>query len=142
MISSLSAVLGGSNLSIVVGFFADLALVTSFLGVSLGLFEFIQDSTKAKLKGNRSYVALFTYLPPLAFALFYPEGFIMALGYAAIALAVLAILLPAAMVLKSRKEYRDARFYRVKGGDSAVIFVSVIGVLVILAQLCVSFGIV
>ncbi|MPW35530.1 aromatic amino acid transport family protein [Vibrio sp. B1Z05] len=140
LIHSLSAVLGGSNLSVIVGFFADLALVTSFLGVSLGLFEFIQDSTKKKFKGNRLHVALLTYLPPLAFALFYPEGFIMALGYAAIALVVLAIFLPAAMVLKSRRDFPNKKYYRVKGGDESVIAVSVIGALIIIAQLCVSFG--
>ncbi|XMR53059.1 aromatic amino acid transport family protein [Escherichia coli] len=35
-----------------------------------------------------------TFLPPLAFALFYPRGSVMALGYAGVALAVLALIIP------------------------------------------------
>lgn len=75
LIASLSATLNSERLSLVVGLFADLALVTSFLGVSLGLFEFLLDTTKKRFKGNRFYVALLTYLPPLAFALFLSRRF-------------------------------------------------------------------
>ncbi|WP_438884798.1 aromatic amino acid transport family protein, partial [Bacillus cereus group sp. Bce018] len=77
-----------------IGIFADLALLTSFLGVSLGLFEFMGDTLRKKGAGvNRFVASVATFTPPLLFALFYPQGFIMALGYAAIALAVLAIFL-------------------------------------------------
>lgn len=103
LLVSLSQTVQQSNLSIIVGVFADLALLTSFIGVSLGLFEFMGDSLNDKLgQGKRIKTALVTFVPPLGFALFYPQGFIMALGYAAIALAVLAILLPTVMVYKVR----------------------------------------
>ncbi len=141
LIHSLSATLDGSKLSLVVGLFADLALATSFLGVSLGLFEFIRDTTQTQLKGNRLYVALATYLPPLCFALFYPDGFIMALGYAAIALVILAIFLPVAMVFKSRKQHNEQGYYRVRGGKVSLILCALTGGIIILSQLLISFGV-
>ncbi|PMC11863.1 hypothetical protein CJ207_25730, partial [Klebsiella aerogenes] len=35
---------------------------------------------------GRIQSGVITFLPPLAFALFYPRGFVMALGYAGVAL--------------------------------------------------------
>lgn len=142
LIASLSATLNSQRLSLIVGLFADLALVTSFLGVSLGLFEFLLDTTKKRFEGNRFYVALLTYLPPLVFALFYPEGFILALGYAAIALVILAVFLPVGMVFKSRTEYTNVSGkYRVKGGNVGLILSVLMGCLIIFSQLLVSMGV-
>lgn len=141
LIAALSATLNSERLSLVVGLFADLALVTSFLGVSLGLFEFLLDTTKKRFKGNRFYVALLTYLPPLAFALFYPEGFIIALGYAAIALVILAVFLPVGMVLKSREKHNNRLGkYQVKGGKVGLVLSLFMGCLIIVSQLLVSMG--
>lgn len=83
--------------------FMSLALATSFLGVALGLFDFLADLFKRQdnMEG-RLQTGLLTFLPPLVFALFYPKGFVMALGFAAIALSILALLLPSAMAFKSR----------------------------------------
>ena len=80
--------------------FAFLAIATSFLGVALGLFDFIKewfhgDDPKLKLK-----VTLLTFGLPLVLALIYPNGFIMALGCAAVALSFLAIVLPCLIALK------------------------------------------
>nr|WP_086938802.1 aromatic amino acid transport family protein [Thaumasiovibrio occultus] len=80
--------------------FADLALLTSFLGVSLGLFHYLDDLFKSR---SSLTVTTITFLPPLMFALWFPQGFQMALGYAAIALALLAVLLPVAMQVKKRR---------------------------------------
>lgn len=86
--------------------FATAALVTSFLGVSLGLFDYIKDlSKKYKVIENTVVVSLLTFLPPLLFALFYPEGFVLALGYAAIPLAFLIIILPALLIRKVYQTY-------------------------------------
>lgn len=119
-----------------VSIFADLALATSFLGVSLGLFDFLADMLKRKnnFKG-RGQTALMTFLPPLAFAIFYPQGFIMALGYAAIALVILALFLPVAMVYVQRKQPRQHHGYIVKGGNTALAIVILAGIIIIAAQL-------
>lgn len=135
-IASVSAMLNNSKVSSAITIFADLALATSFLGVSLGLFDFFSDTlNKGSSKNDRLITALVTFLPPLGFALFYPQGFIMALGYAAIALVILAIFLPVCMVWVQRKQREDIEGdYRVRGGDPALIFAALSGVLIIGAQ--------
>lgn len=125
-----------------IGIFADLALLTSFLGVSLGLFEFMGDTLrKPGATKSRIRASIVTYTPPLIFALFYPQGFIMALGYAAIALAVLAIFLPIAMVTKVRQKKTDSQYYQVLGGKPALIFTGIVGFIIVTAQLLITVGV-
>lgn len=138
-ISQLANILHSQYLGNAISLFADLALTTSFLGVSLGLFDFMASNLKRKDNfAGRSLTTVITFLPPLGFALFYPQGFITALGYAAIALVILAIFLPVAMVWVQRQT-RDAKNmpigYRVGGGYGALILAALCGILVILAQL-------
>ncbi|GLR74305.1 aromatic amino acid transport family protein [Aliivibrio sifiae] len=113
--------------------FADLALLTSFIGVSLGLFEFLRDSSKQWQKSS-VITALLTYTPPLMFALFYPQGFITALGYAAIALVILALFLPVALVISARKTHKESE-YTVIGGTPALVIVLFFGLVIIGSQL-------
>ncbi|OUL58766.1 aromatic amino acid transport family protein [Pseudoalteromonas ulvae] len=134
-IGAVSTLVNNPAISQAVTIFADLALATSFLGVSLGLFDFFSDTLKkSNSKQDRLLTASVTFLPPLGFALFYPQGFIMALGYAAIALVVLAIFLPVAMVWKQRRCSSTPNGYQVIGGTPALAFVAVMGVLIISAQ--------
>lgn len=78
--------------------FAFFAIVTSLLGVSLSLSDFLADGLKIKkTHAGKFILILMTFIPPLLFALFYPEGFIMALKYAGIFVVILLALLPALM---------------------------------------------
>lgn len=141
LIATLSTTVHQSNLGQAIGIFADLALLTSFLGVSLGLFEFLGDTIKKRTNGNsRLLVGLVTFLPPMGFALFYPQGFIMALGYAAIALAVLAIFLPIMMAKKARSQAEESH-YQVIGGNAGLVASSAIGVMIIGAQILITIGV-
>lgn len=126
--------------------FADLALLTSFLGVSLGLFEFIQDSLRRRRSTALKLPALLlTFGPPCAFALYYPQGFISALGYAAIALALLAVIFPVVMVYRVR--YGDIfptgqqAAYQVRGGKVSLWLAGMSALTVIVIQLLISRGI-
>ena len=132
-VASIASIANNSAVATAVNLFADLALATSFLGVSLGLFDFFADAFK-KGDGNkdRFKTALITFIPPLGFALFYPQGFIMALGYAAIALVILAVFLPVAMVYKQRNS--DKSGYTVRGGNIGLAVAALCGVLIIGAQ--------
>ncbi|MEJ7134015.1 aromatic amino acid transport family protein [Vibrio paracholerae] len=141
LIAVLSTTVHQSNLGNIIGVFADLALLTSFLGVSLGLFEFMGDSLRNQQgKMNRPLASVVTFLPPLVFALFYPQGFIMALGYAAIALAILAIFLPLVMVIKVRQQATE-QHYQVTGSNGALLVTGLVGLLIIGAQLLITLGI-
>ncbi len=143
-ISGISSMLQSPQVSNAITIFADLALATSFLGVSLGLFDFFSDTlNKGNAKKDRLITALVTFIPPLAFALFYPKGFIMALGYAAIALVILAVFLPVAMVWVQRKESEiSIDNYRVKGGNIALGIAALSGVLIISVQCLQMFGLI
>ncbi len=132
-VASIASIAHNSAVSTAVNLFADLALATSFLGVSLGLFDFFADAFK-KGDGSKDRIktALITFIPPLGFALFYPQGFIMALGYAAIALVVLAVFLPVAMVYRKRQSEHTG--YAVSGGNVGLAIAGLCGVLIIGAQ--------
>jgi len=141
-IQSLTAILHQPYISQSVSVFADLALATSFLGVSLGLFDLLSDILKKnETKQQRLQTACVTFVPPLGFALFYPQGFITALGYAAIALVILAIFLPVAMACKQRRT-NDSQGYQVAGGSLTLSLATVFGVVIIAAQFMQMAGII
>ncbi|MFM2586756.1 aromatic amino acid transport family protein [Vibrio sp. TBV020] len=141
LISTLATTVHKSNLGQTIGVFADLALLTSFLGVSLGLFEFLGDSLKKQGTSHlRVMVGLITFVPPMGFALFYPQGFIMALGYAAIALVVLAIFLPILMVKQARMQAQSDH-YQVLGGNLGLMASSLVGLVIVAAQLLITMGV-
>jgi tyrosine-specific transport protein len=84
--------------------FGFLAIATSYLGVTLGLFHFLEDGLKLTKKiGEKFFVGIVTFLPPLAISLAKPGIFLSALTYAGgIGCAVLLGLLPTVMVWKAR----------------------------------------
>jgi len=111
--------------------FSTLALVTSFLGVALGLLECIEDLLKQSfnIHAGRISLGLMTFIPPVLFSLFYPEGFILALGYAGQMFAFYAVVLPVALVWKARSIYPNLP-YRVWGGNALLVLVLVLGVII------------
>ncbi|EPF16914.1 Tyrosine permease [Cedecea davisae] len=128
------------HVELAVHLFADFALATSFLGVSLGLFDYLGDLFARNRKASgRLQTGLMTFLPPLVFALFYPQGFVMALGYAGVALAVLALLVPSMLVWQSRIQHADAK-WRVVGGKPLLALVFACGIAVIVIQFLITVG--
>jgi tyrosine-specific transport protein len=93
-----------STVSFLFGFFA---LATSFLGVSLGLFDFNRSTYKIGSNSHKHKIIAFiiTFLPAYLYAISYPDGFRAALGYASIFIAVLQVALPVVMlwILNQRK---------------------------------------
>jgi tyrosine-specific transport protein len=87
--------------------FAFFALVTSFLGVTLGLRDFLADglNIKKSLKGKIGITALI-FIPPLIIAAIYPHIFLTTLEYAGgIGCALLLGLLPVLMVWRGRYHF-------------------------------------
>lgn len=140
LLEALREVVASPHVELAVHLFADLALATSFLGVSLGLFDYLADLFQRRNTATgRLQTGAITFLPPLAFALFYPRGFVMALGYAGVALAVLALLIPALLAWQSRKAHPEVE-YRVLGGKPALCLVMACGVTIIAVQFAISAG--
>lgn len=89
-------------------FFGIFALTTSFLGVTLGLFDFLSDGLQmAKEGGRKVFLAFLVYGPPVVIAAINPNIFLRSLGYAGgIGCALLLGFYPALMVWVGR--YRKA----------------------------------
>ncbi|MDM1397461.1 tyrosine transporter TyrP [Myroides odoratimimus] len=84
------------------------AILTSFLGVALALFDYVKDLSKKKAFGkNKVIIYLITFIPPLLFALYYPKGFVIALSYAAISVVITSLFIPVLMYIKVKKERQE-----------------------------------
>ena len=131
LVKATLAITGSNMIAGAVKLFSTLALVTSFLGVGLGLLECIEDLLKRSFNvtAGRISLGLLTFIPPLVFALFYPEGFILALGYAGQMFAFYAVVLPVSLVWKARQAHTNLP-YKVWGGNLTLIIVLVLGVII------------
>lgn len=93
-----------SYVIVIAGFFAFFALVTSFLGMSLGLFDFLSDGLGIQKKGwGRAKLGLIIAVPTLFFAIYFERAFLVAMdasgGYGD---TILNGILPALMVWVGR----------------------------------------
>lgn len=110
--------------------FSSVALTTSFLGVTLALFDFLADGLKIpNTNAGRLKTSVITLLPPLVLAIFYPNGFVLALNYAAVFIAIFTTLIPVAMVYYLRKNPKLKSPYRVFGGSMLLAAVFLFGIL-------------
>lgn len=85
-------------------YFAFFALVTSFLGVTLGLRDFFADGLKVKKdRQGRLFLSFLIFIPPVIISLIYPSLFIEAVGIAGgFGCALLLGLLPILMAWSGR----------------------------------------
>jgi tyrosine-specific transport protein len=139
LVAALQGLVQSSVISQAIDLFANLALITSFLGVTMSLFDYVAELTRARDDvAGRAKTWLITFVPPLLCALYYPDGFFQVLGFAAIPLVVMIIFLPIAMALKQRAQ--DLGGYQVSGGIVALLLAGIAGVLIVFAQLMVALG--
>lgn len=130
-----------SSFECMISAFAAFALGTSFLGVALGLFDYLAEvfGRSHGISGRIKTITL-TLLIPLLAAVFMPGSFVTALGYAAVALVILAVFIPVALVWKVRELHMEDP-YQVAGGIPALAIASITGLLVIIAQFGVISGV-
>jgi tryptophan-specific transport protein len=109
--------------------FSYMALTSSFLGVSLGLFDYLADFFKfSDDRNGRAKSALVTFVPPTIGALLFPNGFLYAIGFAGLAATVWAVIVPALMARASRKRFPQAA-YRAPGGRFMIGFIILFGLI-------------
>ena len=138
LVSSLQEIAAQPWVSKCISLFADFALVTSFLGVTLSLYDFIGELTRARPTiAGRIQTWLITFVPPVLCALYIPEGFVAVLGFAAIPLVVMIIFLPIVMALKQRPQAVESG-YQVAGGTPALAIAGLLGAVIIASQLWVA----
>jgi tyrosine-specific transport protein len=138
----LSELLGTSVIAQVARIFAFFAIVTSFLGVSLSLTDFLADGLKIrKTRGGRILLYMMVFLPPLVFTLTNPRAFLSALEYAgAYGVVILLGLMPALMVWAGRYRLHFTSTFTVPGGKIALICVILLSLFVISLELANKMG--
>ncbi|MDG6894276.1 tryptophan permease [Volucribacter amazonae] len=141
LLQALNTYIQTDYIGLVLKFFAYMAIASSFLGVTLGLFDYIADMLKFddSLMG-RTKTTLITFLPPLLLSLQFPYGFVIAIGYAGLAATIWAAIVPALLAKASRQKYANAS-YRVYGGNFMIYFIILFGILNIVAQIADQLGI-
>lgn len=113
------------------GFFTSICMLTAFLGVSLGLFDFLADGLNLKKSGIQGkYTLALTFVPPLAVVLFNPGIYLQALAYAGVCCVILLLLLPILMSWQGRKKAalnNEHSTIMVPGGTAYLALLSFIG---------------
>lgn len=125
-------------INLILSVFTGLALLTSFLGVAMALFDQNVDT----FRQNRAVTYVLTFILPLVGALFAADQFLSVLGYAGIILVFLAVFIPMAMTMKLRKE-DDSTFevdasgvlYQASGGQLAMGLSFLFGCFLLAAEL-------
>ena len=141
LVKATSQITGNTVLGEMVRIFSTLALITSFLGVAMGMFEGVGDLLKrVQLPNNRLILTPLTFIPPLAFALFYPNGFITALGYAGLLFAFYGLVLPIGLAWRARQLHPNLS-YRVAGGNAALVIALIMGVIIMVIPFLMQAGI-
>jgi tyrosine-specific transport protein len=138
----LSEKLGGSTVAVIAQIFSFFAIVTSFMGVTLSLSDFLADGLRIK-KTHTGRIVLYvlTFVPPLFFILLSPRAFLSALEYAgAFGVVVLLGLLPPLMVWVGRYRKGFKGPFQVPGGKLALGTAILISLIVIGSEIVNKIG--
>jgi len=122
-----------------VGFFTNLftsvCVLTSFLGVSLCLVDFLSDGLNLPKEGySKFFLHLATYIPPLTIVLFFPNVFVKALEYAGIYCVILLIMMPAWMAWRGRYQLGLKSDFKVWGGKPLLVGLMIISLILLFRE--------
>ena len=114
------------KLHVIISVFSWMAIITSFLGVGVGLYDYILEKFKFKREVFKDQLKgiFITFFPPLLIVILGKNIFVKALAFAAISLSMLAIIFPAFIALKLGQKNKIA-----------IIMSLILGVLIITIEL-------
>ena len=103
--------------------FAFFALVTSYLGIALGLFDFLRDGLKLQQQiSHKLFIGALVVLPVIFFATAFPNAFVLALEVSGgFGDALLSGIIPALMVWIGRYYKNLTGSYQVAGGKGLLV---------------------
>ncbi|MDP1835551.1 MAG: aromatic amino acid transport family protein [Chlamydiales bacterium] len=144
----ITQIIGSPWVQIIARIFAFLAIMTSFLGVSLSLWDCLADGFKISNHGRgRAFLYVLTFVPPLFFALTSQRAFLSALEYAgAFGVVTLLAILPALMIwwgrYKLRLNEQSKSTFQVPGGKIALVCVILVSCVMIVVELLNKTGVI
>ncbi len=104
LLNAINTVVEAPLIKQAINVFSMAAILSSFIGVGLGTFDFLADLFKFdNSRTGRSKTWLVTFTPPLLFSLLSPLGFLNAIGYAGAAAALWTCIMPAVLAYKTKK---------------------------------------
>ncbi|MCE7564872.1 tyrosine transporter [Aliivibrio fischeri] len=123
-------------IEIILSIFTSLALLTSFLGVAMALYN----QNKDMISHNKIVIYVCTFILPLLGAGLAADQFLSVLGYAGVILVFLAIFIPLAMVVTLRKKeteevHQNLHIYTAEGGKLALGLTLLFGLLLLISQI-------
>lgn len=128
----LSVHVQGAYLRMIARGFGFFALLTTFMGVSLSLYDFLADGFQIKqCPWRRLWAIGATFIPPGLMAMSFPNRFIAILAYASVFVVGLLILMPCLMAYCGRYRKRQAHrtvLYRLMGGRFLLIGMMLVSV--------------
>lgn len=140
----LSDLLEHSQLALTARFLAFFAIMTSFLGVSLSLADFLADGFKIKKTPlGKGIICSLTFGPPIAFAFSNPRAFLVALDYAGTFGVILLLgLMPGLMVLCGRERFKDQSRFQAPGGQLLLMISILLSLMLILLEVMIKFNLI
>lgn len=130
LLSALSSVIASDKVAGAINAFSMAAILSSFIGVGLGVFDFLADFFHFDdTRQGRAKSWLVTFIPPLLLSLLFPFGFVMAIGYAGAAATVWTCIIPALLARKTRQRFPDDRGFKTPGGQAVIWLTITFGVL-------------
>lgn len=107
LLDSIGNILETSYIKQMLNAFSIATILSSFIGVGLGTFDFLADFFKFDdNKVGRTKAWAVTFLPPLFFSLLSPLGFLKAIGYAGAVATLWTCMTPALLAYKTRRGNR------------------------------------
>ncbi len=133
LLSALAFAIDSDRVANIISAFSAAAILSSFVGVGLGTFDFMADlfGFRNDRKGRTKTWAI-TFIPPLLLSLLAPFGFVLAIGYAGAAAAVWTCIVPALLARKSRMLSGGRDGFMAPGGQLAIMLVLGFGALTII----------
>lgn len=123
-------------------FFAFFAVVTSFLGIGLGLVDFLSDGLKVEKKGlGKLFLGALIIIPTLIFATQFERIFLVALELSGgIGDAILNGMIPVLMVWVGRYHLGLTGTFQIGGGRKLLVFTFALFLFAFLVQLWILFN--
>ncbi len=130
LLAALSSVIESEKVANAINVFSMAAILSSFIGVGLGVFDFLADFFKFEdTRSGRAKSWAVTFTPPLILSLLFPFGFVIAIGYAGAVATVWTCIIPALLVKKSREFGENKGNFTAPGGQLMIYIVLGFGIL-------------
>lgn len=141
LLKTLGGVIDSPSIKQSLNAFSMAAILSSFIGVGLGVFDFLADFFKFEnSKAGRTKSWLVTFLPPLILSVLFPFGFLKAIGYAGAVATIWTCIIPAVLVYKVRQQNPNQQGFIACGGSLMVGALILFGILVAAFHFLTMFG--